>query len=95
MSEIKYPRVLPIKGTGGQIELAKRAYFPYLVQDACPKCGVVEEISLLENYLSYPTTKCVEEVYMCHVNADEDGALCGHEWRVRVVPRLTLEIAAP
>ena len=67
-------------------EMDKRTYLPFIVKDACPKCGVKSEVDLSDEYLSYPTLGEPTPVYcVCEK--------CSHEWSVMVVVGYTLTLA--
>lgn len=70
----------------------KRCYLPIVVASECPHCGLMVEKHLESDYLSYPKVNTPFEMpmYHCieHENRDEE-----HEWKVKVVLRVTMEAA--
>lgn len=77
-----------IEGSVTGLELdVKRLYLPGLVvKDECPKCQEPWKHDFDSDYLSYPVIGSVQDL----------GAYCQkceHEWSVKVVLRLSLELA--
>jgi len=69
---------------------SKRFYVPAKLKDICPACGKPIIYDFSEFYLSYPKMNEAEEVSLyCE---DADGG-CGHEWSVKVILRITLDLA--
>jgi hypothetical protein len=70
-----------------RVELAKRQYMPgYKIVAPCPKCGAECERDMAQHYLSCPVPDepTTEELWC---------ATCGVDIPVRVVVRLSLEVA--
>lgn len=67
----------------------KRCYVPgYVIKDVCPKCGTVAEDDLGTDYLSYPDlNKPMDHGMYCR---NEE---CGGEWTVKIVLRMSVELA--
>lgn len=76
-----------ITGTCSGQELEKRFYLPGLMLEGeCPSCAKAWTHDFAKYYLSYPVVGAPEVV---HVSCAE----CAHEWEVRVIVRVTLELA--
>ena len=57
-----------IKRLGQQVEIdAKRCHLPFTIKGDCEGCGVRVSVSLLDQYLSNPTTGSTQDFYLyCH-----------------------------
>lgn len=70
----------------------KRCHIPYVVEDTCEKCGTLKAINLAgSHHLMFPSLSSVNPdprstpvYFMCEK--------CDHEWQVRVVIRVSLEV---
>lgn len=67
-----------------ELEGDKRQYLPCVLKWTCP-CGENCEMSLCDQYLSYPVFGKEYECYLCCPK-------CEHEDSLKVIPRLTLEV---
>lgn len=81
----KAPKVHAVSGQPFSIEV-KRFYAPFIITDACPKCGNAVQKDLRDDYMSYPTTdKPFSEGMYC--------GDCDEEWTVRLVLSIDLRLA--
>lgn len=75
------------------IELDKRQHVPYRVTDNCPKCSKEYVVNLTpkgDHYLGYPIVGQPTKLYMVCPND-----ACAHEWQVKVIVNITLELVRP
>jgi len=74
----------------------KRCYLPFIVSAPCPKCGIVVERDLANDYISYPKTGRSFPLHMVHdlvTSLPGTPTIYGeHEFNVLV--RLDLELSA-
>ncbi len=86
----KHGAEMKIESTGQSFEIedGKRFRMPgTVISGDCPKCGAAYKCGLAgDHYLSYPVTN----------KPFDQGCYCGtceHEWKVRLILRVSLEIA--
>lgn len=66
----------------------KRFSFPAIIEAGCPKCSMLVKRDLEEFMLGHPDANKPMKIGMyCDQND------CGHEWDVKVLLRITLEMA--
>ena len=72
--------------TEGTIKGPKRTYLPIIIHAPCPECGIKSSMDMNEQYLMHPTIGGVNDVHLNCLNL-----LCGHEWVVQCLVKITLE----
>ncbi len=70
----------------------KRCYLPFIVTAKCPKCGLLVQKHVDNDYLSYPVINKPFDMPMHHVIEHEDDDE-EHDWKVKVILRVMLEAA--
>lgn len=76
----------------GTEEGGKRSYFPYEMTWTCPTCTAEQYRDFGSDYIGYPTFGAVNNVTVVCCACDDAGRKpC--EFTVRLIPRLTLELA--
>jgi len=71
------PKITPDPSTLTEISI-KRFYLPFVVSDACPKCGKESETDLHQDgsYLSYPSLVKPERVYLWCETCKREWCVC-------------------
>lgn len=84
---------MKIEITDGAASLdIKRCYLPIIVTSACPTCGAEISKHLDNDYLMYPKINTPFEMPMYHC-IEREGRDEEHEWKVKVILRVTMEAA--
>lgn len=72
----------------------KRCYLPIVITTECPQCGLMVSKHLESDYLSFPKVNTPFDMPMYHrIEHDEGMRDEEHEWKVKVILRVTMEAA--